>query len=49
MAKPEIKKDYNTVNQKIAERLRRFNAQDDKQRPRTGQKQVKKVNNEEGD
>ena len=49
MAKEEVKKDYNTVNQKIAERLKRFNAQDDKQRQRTGQKQVKKVNNEEGD
>jgi hypothetical protein len=48
MAKEEIKKDYNTVNQKIAERLRRFNSQI-KEKPRTGEKKEKKVNNEEGD
>jgi len=49
MAKEEVKKDYNTVNQKIAERLKRFNAEADKERPRTGEKKEKKVNNEEGD
>lgn len=48
MSKTETKPDYNTVNQKIAERLRRFNSQI-KEKPRTGQKKEKKVNNEEGD
>ena len=49
MAKTETKPDYNTVNQKIAERLKRFNAEADKEKPRTGQKKEKKVNNEEGE
>lgn len=49
MAKEEVKKDCSTVNQKIAERLKRFNDEADKERPRTGEKKEKKVNNEEGD
>ena len=51
MSKIETKPDYNTVNQKIAERLRRFNSQlkEKNVELKPLDKNVKRKNNEEGD
>jgi hypothetical protein len=51
MSKTETKPDYNTVNEKIAERLRRFSSQlkEKNIKPKPLDKDVERKNNEEGD